>query len=102
MCRTPADLHVRVLQGGERERQTSQEISRNWKRAAADGFVAVKLTGALWKVGDVLVVEEHLVLQHVGQPSKPRATHDAHYGSDIRLGHQPIGSGLAFLVAVSG
>lgn len=59
------------------------------------------LTGALGEVGDVLVVEHHLVLQHVGQASEPRAAHDAHHGSDIRLGQQPVGRGLAVLVAIT-
>lgn len=43
------------------------------------------LTSALGKVGDVLVVEHHLVLKHVGQSSEPRPAHDAHQGSNVCL-----------------
>lgn len=64
-------------------------------------FRPAGLTGALGEVGDVLVVEHHLVLQHVGQASEPRAAHDAHHRPDVRLGQQPVGGGLAVLVAVT-
>ena len=56
------------------------------------------LTGALREVGDVLVVEGHLVLEHVGQPTQTRATHDAYQWADVRLGQKPVRGGLAVLI----
>lgn len=93
-CRTPAAPRVRALQ--ERETVSKPDLG---SETGSDGPTG--LTGALGKVGDVFVVEHHLVLQHVGQSSEPRPAHDAHQRSNVCLRQQPVGGGLAVLIAVT-
>lgn len=79
-----------------------ETVSHPDENSELDSEGVVGLTGALGKVGDVLVVEQHLVLQHVSQASEPRPTHDAHHGADVCLCQQPVGGGLTVLIAVTG
>lgn len=56
-------------------------------------------TCAAGEVGNVAVLEDLLVLEHLGQPPETRAAHDSHSRPHWCAGQQPVGRGPALLVA---
>lgn len=61
---------------------------------------ALKLTCTLGEVGNVSVVEDHLIFQHVCQSTQTRATNDAHHWAHCSLSQQPVSCSPAILIAV--
>ena len=58
------------------------------------------LTCALGEVGDISVVEGHLIFQQVSKSSKARTTNDAHQRAHCGLSKQPVSCSPALLIAV--
>lgn len=58
------------------------------------------LTCTLREVGNVSVVEDHLIFQHVCQSTQTRAANDAHQRAHCSLSQQPVSCSPAILIAV--